>query len=235
MVIDQMQTTVGYFCPVCGTGVISMVGAFQLNGDMMRLKCPCHNSALTITMAHGGEQIILESPCFVCPGTHRYQIRRETCYSTDLLCLPCSVSGVDTCFIGKKEQVCKAMDETEQQLLQTLQQAGLDIAPNERLTDVAARELHMERGPYAGDGNFDHSVNFDDNHIMDMISFVLKDMMEAGDITCRCEKGKGDYEIIPTKDGFTVHCKHCNAARTVPCNSSLSAEAFLESTSLHLE
>ncbi len=56
MVIDQMQTTVGYFCPVCGTGVISMVGAFQLNGDMMRLKCPCHNSALTITMAHGGEQ-----------------------------------------------------------------------------------------------------------------------------------------------------------------------------------
>ena len=150
------------------------------------------------------------------------------------------VKGVEkfllhTCFIGKKEQVCKAMDETEQQLLQTLQQAGLDIAPNERLTDVAARELHMERGPYAGDGNFDHSVNFDDNHIMDMISFVLKDMMEAGDITCRCEKGKGDYEIIPTKDGFTVHCKQCNAARTVPCNSSLSAEAFLESTSLHLE
>ena len=105
MVIDQMQTTVGYFCPVCGTGVISMVGAFQLNGDMMRLKCPCHNSALTITMAYGGEQIILESPCFVCPGTHRYQIRRETFYSTDLLCLPCSVSGFDTCFIGKKEQV----------------------------------------------------------------------------------------------------------------------------------
>lgn len=235
MVIDQMKTTLGYFCPACGTGVISMVGAFQLNGDMMRLKCPCHNSAVTVTMAQGGEQIIVESPCFVCPGSHRYQIRRETFFSTDLLCLPCAVSGFDTCFIGTNEKVCKAMDETEQQLLQTLQQAGLDVSEQDRLTDVAAREMQIEQGPFSGDGKFENNVNFDDNHIMDMIHFVLKDMMEAGDIVCRCEKGTGAYEILPAKEGFTVRCKRCGASRTVPCNSSLSASAFLESTCLYLE
>ena len=235
MVLNNPETTVGYFCPACGTGVISMIGAFRLQGDLLRLKCPCGQSALQITMGEHSDLIQLQIPCYVCPSPHRYQVKKETFFGTELLCLPCSLSGFDACFIGKKEKVCAAMDETEGQLLESLQQAGLDIEPGERLTDVAQRQLHVEKSPFEGDGTFDAEKNFDDNHIMDMVRFVIRDMIEGGDVSCRCPAGEGEYSFSLGSDGITVRCEKCGASRTVSCNSSLEANAFLESAKLVLE
>ena len=48
MVLDKKETTVAYRCPQCGSWVASIVGVFSLTADMLRLKCPCGESELTI-------------------------------------------------------------------------------------------------------------------------------------------------------------------------------------------
>ena len=48
MILDEKKTTVAYRCPGCGAMVRSMIGAFTLSADMMRLKCPCGESAVRV-------------------------------------------------------------------------------------------------------------------------------------------------------------------------------------------
>ena len=48
MVLDFKQTTVAYRCPHCGAGVMSAVGLFSLNADMVKLKCTCGKSEMTV-------------------------------------------------------------------------------------------------------------------------------------------------------------------------------------------
>ena len=49
MILKSKETTVAYRCPVCGKNIISVVGIFMLSGDLIKLKCDCGVSELTIT------------------------------------------------------------------------------------------------------------------------------------------------------------------------------------------
>ena len=49
MIIEQKQTHIAYHCPHCGTAVLGYVGEFALSADMLKLKCDCGQSEMTVT------------------------------------------------------------------------------------------------------------------------------------------------------------------------------------------
>lgn len=71
MILDEKKTTVAYRCPGCGAMVRSMIGAFTLSADMMRLKCPCGESDITIVYTPD-KKLRLNVPCFFCPKPHQF-------------------------------------------------------------------------------------------------------------------------------------------------------------------
>ena len=48
MILGSRETCIAYRCPYCTQGIKSMVGVFALTADMLRLKCPCGESELSI-------------------------------------------------------------------------------------------------------------------------------------------------------------------------------------------
>ena len=48
MVLEKKQTTIAYRCPTCGAGIMSAVDIFALSAPMVKLKCSCGCSEMTI-------------------------------------------------------------------------------------------------------------------------------------------------------------------------------------------
>ena len=67
MVLDSKQTTVAYRCPHCGMGVMSAVNLFALSADMVKLKCTCGKSEMTVVMSKTDSKVRMTVPCLVCP------------------------------------------------------------------------------------------------------------------------------------------------------------------------
>ena len=88
MILNEKRTTVAYRCPQCGGGVLSAVGLFNLSADMVKLKCTCHKSELTIMYGRDGN-VRLSVPCLLCGGSHSYTVRSNVFFSDDLFILPC--------------------------------------------------------------------------------------------------------------------------------------------------
>ena len=76
MIIDPKKTTVAYRCPSCGAGVMSVVGLFNLNADMVKLKCDCQGSAMTLIYSNEQEspKVRISVPCVLCPNPHIYTV-----------------------------------------------------------------------------------------------------------------------------------------------------------------
>ena len=55
MVLESKKTTVAYRCPHCGAGVMSLVDMFSLHADMLKLKCSCGESEMTMVKAADGK------------------------------------------------------------------------------------------------------------------------------------------------------------------------------------
>lgn len=210
MILDQKMTTVAYRCPACGTCVKSVMGAFILGGDMIRLKCPCGESVMTVEHKRDGK-IRLSVPCFLCPSPHVYTVSENIFYTKELFSFPCSYTGVDIGFVGTAENVENAIKESDLLLAEMLGEADFD--------DVSCGKKE--------------SV-FDDPQILDIILFVIGDLAEEGKIYCGCPSGQGEYEVSVTDDSVIVTCKSCNRSVEIPAGSTLSANAFLHCDELTL-
>ena len=95
MVLNQKGTAVSYRCPECGTWVTSIVGVFSLTADMLRLKCPCKGSEMTLLYAKD-KKIRLTVPCFLCPQPHSFTVSSQLFFDKDLFALPCAYSARDS-------------------------------------------------------------------------------------------------------------------------------------------
>ena len=228
MVLRKQEATVGYHCPVCGCGVHSAVGVFALSGDMFRLKCSCGHSAMTVSYTRD-RSIRLEVPCLVCPRPHVYTVSQKTFFDREFLSFACALSGLDVCYIGKEDRVEKAMRATEEKVAVMLEEAGITA---ETLGQKPDEDTD-------GDGSdadeYEPELNVPDNHVFDLVHFVVTDLAEEGKVFCRCEDGKGNYEVIPEPDGVRVTCTECGAQRHIDCSNSLFANSFFEMDSLTLE
>ena len=212
MVLETKQTIVAYRCPHCGAGVMSAVGMFSVSADMIKLKCDCGHSELSIVFT-SDKKVRLSVPCILCPKPHNFVVSQSIFFGKDLFVLPCPYSDINACFMGEMNHVKAELARTELQLLDMLEKSGLE----------SFEELHKEETP------------FTDPQIFDIVMFVIKDLEADGKIYCKCADKDGEYDCTVMEDGILVFCKKCGASRVVPVDSMLGAQAFLDSDSLYLE
>ena len=217
MILDPKQTTVAYRCPHCGAGVMGLVGLFTLSADMIKLKCSCGESEMSIVYSKDGK-VRLTVPCILCPNPHTFTVNSSVFFKNDLFMLPCPYSDINICVTGEENNVKAELARTELQLLDMLEQSGLD--------------------------NFDAfhgEQTLTDPQVMDIIMFVLNDLDSEGKIYCKCDHNtytsdseeRYEAEVLP--EGIKVTCKKCGASKTIPSNSLISANEFLNAESLTLE
>ena len=217
MVLDPKQTTVAYRCPHCGAGVMSLVGLFSLSADMIKLKCSCGESEMSIVYSKDGK-VRLTVPCILCPNPHTFTVNSSVFFKNELFVLPCPYSDINICVTGEENNVKAELARTELELLDLLEESGLESF------DV----FHGEQ-------------TLSDPQILDIIMFVLNDLDAEGKIYCKCEttddpsatEEKYEAEILP--DGIKVSCKKCGSQKLIPSNSLINAHEFLNCESLTLE
>lgn len=229
MVLKNTESTIAYRCPHCGSGILAMVGVFALSGDMIKLKCDCGGSELLIQKCGEGK-IRLTVPCMFCPKPHQYVISHAAFFDQSIYTIPCGMTGLDICFIGHKDDVLESLEENEKQLLDMLKEAGGG-------DEASLSELLRDMPEDDEDETYYDDVNFTDNHIYDMVLFVVRELEEDDKIVCRCtERGEtGEYDIICDRDRIYVSCSRCGARREIRCNGSVSTQAFLDIDTLFLE
>ena len=213
MIIQPNETTVAYRCPECGCGVKSIVGIFGLSAPMLKLKCPCGGSSMTIKKTND-DKIRLSVPCLVCRRDHDYVVSRELFFKNELFELPCSLSGFSLCFIGSGEAVSEALDKADEELAKVLNEAGA-----ENLDIFKEQAEPGEEIPAA--------------QVYDIVRFIVKELEAENAIRCNCSEG--DYDIELFDDSVCVYCKNCGARQYISTASLAEAQAFLEIDELKLK
>ena len=212
MILEPKDTTIAYRCPECGTTVISVVGALALSGDIIKLKCDCGGSELILENTNDGK-IRLTVPCVFCPSPHRYLVSRKLLTTRELFTFPCAYAGIDILFIGSKGAVLKAIEQSDKEL-------------DELIDETEMSGIH--------DGNESDNL-YGDEHVRDMIMFTLGDLVEEGNILCGCPDG-GDFLVEQKRDSFLISCKKCGRKKEISCaGSSLDAETLFDCDKLYLE
>ena len=215
MVLDSKQTTVAYRCPHCGAGVMSAVNVFTLGADMVKLKCTCGRSEMTV-VSGGDGKIRLTVPCLVCPKPHLFTLNASLFYGKELFTMQCPYAGELTlAMFGEVERVKAELARTELELLDLMEKNGINNPEELR----EAEEM------------------LPDPQILDIVMFVIHDMDAEGKIYCKCEPTENgrQYEAEINHNGVRVTCKKCAATRLIPTDSNLSAHAFLNADALYLE
>lgn len=209
MVLDKKEATAAYRCPSCGAGVMSLVGAFSLSADMIRLRCTCGGSEMTIQY-RSDRRVRLTVPCLFCPTPHTYTLSDEVFFRRELTAFPCPYTGIDIAFIGGKGAVVRALEESERELLELLGDA-----------DPAELERAKHRA-------------LSDPQVFDIVNFVVADLRDEGKIHCFCHDGDGDYRVMIEDEAIRVVCARCGAQAEFPADSVSSAHNFLDADSLYL-
>lgn len=206
--IAKDKITIAYRCPACGTVPTSAVGLLSLSGDLFKLKCPCGGSFMTLERK-SSERFSLSVPCISCSSSHTYYLSDSVLFG-DSLVLSCSTCGLDLCFVGTEENVAKAVYESNEEIKRILGDhaiTSLKSGENEDLTDP---------------------------QILDIITYVISELKEEGNINCGCPKGEGDYECNIYNDFVTLRCKKCHKTATIPTDSTIAAFDFLEADEITL-
>ena len=196
---------------------MSVVGVFSLSADMLKLKCDCGHSEMTVVYSKDGK-IRLTVPCIFCPKPHTYVVNSSIFFGKDLFVLPCAYSDMNIAMMGDVNKVKAELARTELELLDMLEESGIDSL-------AALRQAESEA---------DYPLT--DPQIFDIIMFVINDLDAEGKIYCKCEnEGESDLEVEMLPDGIKVSCKKCGAMRVIPTDGLLAANAFLNADSLYLE
>ena len=88
MVLETKKTTVAYRCPHCGAGIMSAVDIFALKADMIKLKCTCGKSEMSVVDTKDGK-VRLTVPCMLCAQPHIFTVSNSLFFGKDLFVLPC--------------------------------------------------------------------------------------------------------------------------------------------------
>ena len=212
------KTTIAYRCPHCGAGVLSIVDILALSADMVKLKCSCGQSAMTLLQSNPGK-IALSVPCTFCTQPHSFTVSASLLGNKDLLTLDCPYAGMPICFFGEMNRVKAALAENELELLKHLQDEDVP----------QLQKLHKDASKNAAD--------YLDPTVLQSIFFVLEELDMENKIHCRCQgrNKQGLYEAAVQDDGVKISCKGCGASRLIAADSSLATQAFLECDELFLE
>ena len=191
---------------------MSVVGLFNLSADMIKLKCDCKGSEMTIVRNKDGK-ISFTVPCILCPEPHRYTLSSNAFFSKDLFVLPCHYSGINIAMMGDANKVKAELARTELELLDMLEKSGVQSFDE-----------------------FKGEQTLSDPQVLEILIYVIKELDEEGRIYCRCpEESEKEYEIEFLRESIKVSCKCCGASKEIPTASLIDAHEFLHADSLTLE
>ena len=223
MILKSKETTIAYRCPACGKFIFGMVGIFTLSGDLIKLKCDCGGSELTVAYTND-EKLRITVPCLFCPNPHNYVLSKDAFFDREILALNCTYSGLDVSFIGKTDNVTEAVRQSDEHLCNLLEEAGFD----------GIESFVRGAGKIGGEDNVDEDYRLDYAQIEDVVRFMLAELKDEGAIRCDCEDGADpDFEF--KGDSVVIFCKKCHCEKRVPMSSTLAANAFLHIDTLDLE
>lgn len=216
---DKKLTIIAYRCPHCGAGVMSAIDVFSLGSPMIKLKCSCRESELTLVKQDDGK-INITVPCIICPKPHNFVLDPAVLQNKDEFLLPCPYSDMSACFIGDINYVRARLAQSELELLDLMEKNGI--------SDFSAfREANTDDGDDAIDSELTQSI-----------LFVLSELEAENKIFCKCKDKKYDnekygYEI--SSEGVRVKCRDCGAEQLISTNNSLVAHTFLDADALYLK
>lgn len=215
MILEAKQTTVAYRCPTCGGGIMSAVNMFALSADMVKLKCSCGKSEMTVVSALDGK-VRLKVPCILCGMPHNFTLNESLFFGKELFSISCPYSDINIACIGEINQVKAELARGELELLDLLEQSGMP----------SLESLHS-----------DGEEILPDPQVQQIVMFVINDLDAEGKIFCKCDPTDNgrQYDAEVRDDGVLVSCRKCGASRLIPTDSCLGAHAFLNADALHLE
>lgn len=220
MVLKNKETTIAYRCPHCGAGVMSALDIFTLSAPLIKLKCDCGGSEMTVVKQNDGK-IRLSVPCLFCPSPHNFLVSSKIFFGENEFFLQCPYSDMDICFLGDMDHVKANLARGELKLMELMEEYGI--------SDIAK---------FKEANTADEDEALDSEHTQNVI-FVLSELEEEGKIFCKCEhkdsvdSEKYGFEVF--SDCVLVKCRDCGASRKIPTDNSLNMHAFLDADSLHLE
>ena len=223
MILKSKETTIAYRCPNCGKFIFGMVGIFTLSGDLIKLKCDCGGSEMSVVYT-GEDKLRITVPCLFCPNPHTYLLSKDAFFDRDILALNSTNSGLAVCFIGNTERVSEAARQSDEHLIDLLEEAGFD----------GIESFMRGKGSVGGEDNVDEDYRLDYAQIEDVVRFMLAELKDEGAIRCDCEDTpECDFEF--KGDSVIVFCKKCHCEKRIPLSSTLAANAFLHIDVLDLE
>lgn len=205
MILEPKKTTLAYRCPACGCVTTSIVGAFSLSGNMFKLKCSCGGSFITIEKG-GDDSMHLTVPCITCPKPHYYSLSSSLFFGTDIFLLPCPISGIDLCFVGKEGKVSDAIVKSNEEIATMLGDYTID--------QIKSTEAE----------------NLLDPQVYEILKYVVTELNDEGNIHCHCANGEGEYDCSILPDGVSIKCKNCGAIKNIEITGTIAAQEFLNNT-----
>ncbi|MDY3845415.1 MAG: hypothetical protein SOZ62_00700 [Eubacteriales bacterium] len=220
MILKQKNTNIAYRCPSCTAVATGFVGSFSLMSDMLKLKCPCHDSEMTMTYTSGKEKekkIRLSVPCLFCGKNHNYVVSQNVFFNSELFLLNCPYTNMDIAFVGTNDKISEEIKRSDKELKLLFDEAGIE-SPEELKTRTKK------------DGADD---NLPDAEVYDIVRYLVSELKEDGAIDCPCHSGSYDFEF--TGEGIRVFCPECGADYIFCATSVASAEEFLSCDRLELK
>ena len=220
MVLEKKQTTIAYRCPHCGAGVMSAIDVFTLSAPMIKLKCDCGGSEMSIVRQKDGK-IRITAPCIICPNPHSFLVSPKVFFGKEEFFLQCPYSDLDVCFLGEMDYVKANLAKSELKLLELMEQNGIG--------DISAFR----------NANTEDEDEVLDSELLQSVVFVLSELEAENKIFCKCEhSGEIDeekYGFEAKREGVLVKCRDCGAERLIPTDNSLNTHAFLDADALYLQ
>ena len=204
---------IAYRCPTCGVATISFLGNLATRTDMLRLRCACKESTLTIQRSNDGK-IRLSTPCVYCKSDHASVISTDIVSRDVTTRIPCPFSGMDILFIADESEMTGELDRSLTQLNEVL--SALEA---EDLSDIQPQDVDEEDAP-------------PDPGVYDIFNFLLRDLEADGAISCPCDNG--EYDLRFTEDGVQIYCKSCGASRSFTARTAAMAEDYLSLSEIKL-
>jgi len=174
---------------------------------------------------YGTGTVRLTVPCIFCSKPHTFTVNTSLFFSKELFVLPCPYSDINIGFVGEENAVKSELARTELELLDMLEESGI-------------QDFKGMRG--------DDDV-ITDSQIVDIVTFVVRDLDAEGKIFCTCHPNGREplpdgveqredctYDVEFTNDGIKVTCTECGDSALIPTDSLLTAHAFLNSEKLVL-
>ncbi|MBR2650681.1 MAG: hypothetical protein IKD45_03390 [Clostridia bacterium] len=206
-------THIAYRCPECGDVIMGLVGKFALSADMLRLKCSCGGSALTVSVMRDG-RLKLSVPCVLCKEEHSFTISESLFFARDLFVFNCPYANIDIAFVGTRDNIDLAIKGSEAALSKLVADMGAEVLEDIQPMDMNDDEILPDAAVY------------------DLIRFVVKDLEAEGEIDCPCHSGCYDLRYAP--GGIEAYCPDCGATYLFRCESAAAAEEYINVRNIKL-